>query len=118
MILDEQIIEIENYCREHGVTREQRIKETGIDRNQYYRIKKKLIEENNNLTSGKFLQLSSTGEIFQQGEMFPIKKKKSSKSTPASASYLTIEIRNEKGAAMRIQGELGAEQLREIMSVM
>jgi hypothetical protein len=73
-----------------------------------------MISESQDLSSGKFLQISPAGEFKQ---VIMTSRKKSTKNS-SGTSYITIEFRNEQGAAMRIQGELGAEQLREIMSIM
>lgn len=114
MVTEEQILEIETYCRENKVSRSSRLESLGISHNQYYWAKRKMISESQDLSSGKFLQLSPDGEFKQ---VILTNKKKSTK-TSTGTSFLTIEFRNEQGTALRIQGELGAEQLREIMSIM
>lgn len=81
------------------------------------RQKRKLLSDSNDLSNGKFLQLNSNGEFTSAMQQFPLKRKKRSE-REIRTSFLTIELRNERGAAMRIQGEIGAEQLREIMTIM
>lgn len=117
MLTTEQIIEIESYCREHNISRKRRLKELNIDPNHFYRQKRKLASTNNDLSSGKFLQLNANGAFTSLSQQPQLKRKKGAE-TPLNMSFLTIELRNERGAAMRIQGEISAEQLREIMSIM
>ena len=114
MVTEEQVLEIETYCRDNNVSRASRLESLGIKANQYYWAKRKMLSESADLSSGKFLQLSPDGEFRQT--IMP-GRKKSSKNASGS-SYITIEFRNGQGSAMRIQGELGPEQLREIMSIM
>jgi len=119
MLTQEQVMEIEHYCRDHNVSRKSRLKELKIEPNHFYRQKRKLLSDSNDLSNGngKFLQLNSNGEFASAMQQFPLKRKKRSE-REIRTSFLTIELRNERGAAMRIQGEIGAEQLREIMTIM
>ena len=41
----EQVIEIERYCSEHGITRKQRIEELGLSHTVYYYTRGLLSEE-------------------------------------------------------------------------
>lgn len=114
---EEQVIEIERYCRDHNVSRKSRLKELNIDPNHFYRLKRKLFSNSNDLMNGKFLQLNANGEFSSSVQQIPPKGKKGIEAG-VRTSFLTIELRNERGAAMRIQGEISAEQLREIMATM
>lgn len=117
MLTEEQVIEIEQYCRDHNVSRIRRLKELNIEPNHFYRQKRKLLSDSNDLSNGKFLQLNANGEFSSPVQQFQPKRKKGSEAG-IRMSFLTIELRNERGAAMRIQGEMSAEQLREIMTIM
>ncbi|MEA4868959.1 hypothetical protein SDC9_100764 [bioreactor metagenome] len=117
MLTEEQVIEIEHYCHDHNVSRKSRLKELNIDPNHFYRLKRKLLSDSNDLSNGKFLQLNANGEFASAVQQFTLKRKKGSE-VGIRTSFLTIELRNERGKAMRIQGEMSAEQLREIMTIM
>jgi hypothetical protein len=75
------------------------------------------IHDSNDLSNGKFLQINANGKFASAVQQFPQKRKKGSE-VVIRTSFLTIELRNEHGTAMRIQGEMSAEQLREIMTIM
>ena len=117
MLTEEQVIEIEHYCHDHNVSRKSRLKELNIDPNHFYRLKRKLLSDSNDLSNGRFLQLNANGEFASAVQQFPQKREKGSE-VGIRKSFLTIELRNEHGTAMRIQGEMSAEQLREIMTIM
>ena len=53
----EQVIEIERYCDEHGITRKQRIAELGLSESAYYYTHGLLSEEE--LHGGQFLPIMS-----------------------------------------------------------
>ena len=63
MLTEEQVIEIEHYCHDHNVSRKSRLKELNIDPNHFYRLKRKLLSDSNDLSNGKFLQLNANGEF-------------------------------------------------------
>lgn len=117
MLTREQILEIDQYCQEHKVSQQQRLNELGIGRHQFYVWKRKyrLEDEAGNTPCG-FVQLRPGGE-FMPSSMPPAKT--SGKRKGASSmqeSFLTVEIRTSSGTAMRIQGNMTAAHLHEIIS--
>lgn len=117
MITEDQILEIERYCTEHQVTQKERLATLGINRNVFYRSKKKLLEQHGNVEDGHFLQVNSNGVFMAPPQPNKSKSKKATKES-ASSSYLTIELRSERGTALRVQGEMTPDQLREIMAIL
>lgn len=117
MLTEDQILEVEQYCSLHQISKKQRLDELSINPNEYYRLKRKMISQSNDLSSGKFLQMTPSGN-FTLSTQSPLTKRKKSVDPGTQVSFLTIEVRNERGSAMRIQGDLSVDQLREIMTIM
>ena len=118
MLTREQILEIDNYCQEHKVSQQSRLDELGIGRHQYYIWKRKYRQEDEHGASpGGFVQLRPGGE-FVPSMMPPAKTSGKGKAASGSSaeSFLTVEIRTSSGTAIRIQGNMTAAHLYEIIS--
>ena len=119
MLTREQILEIDSYCAEHGVTCQSRLDELQIPRHQYFRWKRKyrLEDESGPSQDGSFVQLSPGGP-FMSPMMSPARTpgKAKGKAFTEEQGFLTIELRMASGTAMRIQGSMTAAHLREIIS--
>ena len=70
----EQVIEIERYCDEYGITRKQRIDELGLSRTAYYYTRGLLSEEE--LQGGQFIPIMSGSGLMQTASM-PVGSKRS-----------------------------------------
>lgn len=60
-VLKEQVIEIDRYCDEHGITRKRRIDELGLSRTAYYHTRGLLFEEE--LQGGQFIPIMSSSKL-------------------------------------------------------
>ena len=117
MMTREQILEIDQYCEEHGISLQSYFDEHGIARHQYFIWKRKYRQQDEQTSDpGGFVQLQPGG-TFVPSKMAPAKTSGKSKAVnEAPESYLTVDIRTASGTAMRIQGRMTAAHLREIMS--
>lgn len=120
MITREEVLAIEEYCAEHKVTHKARLAELGIQFWDFYKAKKKYREEDSMDTRpGQFVQLSS-------GRCVPSKMpaartvgragKQDRQSSGKAESYLTIELQTRCGTAMRIQGMMTPDYIKELIS--
>ena len=121
MITREEVLSIEEYCAEHKVTHKARLAELGIQFWDFYKAKKKYREEDSSSgdSSGQFIQLSSGRCV--PGRMpaarTPGRAGKQEKQTSARLeSYLTIELQTRCGTAMRIQGMMTPDYIKELIS--
>ena len=121
MITREEVLSIEEYCAEHKVTHKARLAELGIQFWDFYKAKKKYREEDSSSgdSSGQFIQLSSGRCV--PGRMpaarTPGRAGKQEKQTSARLeSYLTIELQTRCGTAMRIQGMMTPDYIKELLS--
>ena len=123
MITREEVLAIEEYCAEHKVTHKARLAELGIQFWDFYKAKKKYREEDSMDTMdtgpGQFVQLSSGRCV--PGRMpaarTPGRAGKQEKQTSARPeSYLTIELQTRCGTAMRIQGMMTPDYIKELIS--
>lgn len=120
MLTREQILAVQTYCSEHKVSLESRLGELKIDKSQFYRWQRKYRKEEEQVIgpeSGSFVQLSPGGP-FMSPMMPPARTpgKVKGKAGTEEQSFLTIELRTASGTAMRIQGNMTAAHLREIIS--
>jgi len=117
MMTREEILEIDQYCQEHRISYKQRLEELEIPFWNFYKAKKKYRLEDESSNAGEFVQL--TPGSFASGIM-PVRnvhnRKSATRSETTSESYLTIEMRTPKGIALRIQGNMTAAHLRELIS--
>lgn len=104
----EQVIEIDRYYDEHGITRRQRIDELGLSCTAYYYTRGLLSEEE--LHGGQFIPIMSGSGLMQTAPM-PVgwsRRKQASMQT----ELMTIEVRTSSGVEMRLTGNFSAEMLR------
>ncbi len=121
MLTRTEILELEHYCKEHGVTRMQRLKECGIKRSTYYRNKLIYRQVDSQLAEksevGEFIELPSQPGIMQPSFIPPKETHKNTDvKSPQDGSYLVIEIQTEGGVSMRIQGSMTPSHIKELMS--
>jgi len=120
MLTREQILDVQTYCAEHKVSQGVRLDELKIDKSQFYRWQRKYRredEQGRTPESGAFVQLAPGGP-FMSPAMSPARTSGKAKARGGSEeqSFLTIELRTASGTAMRIQGNMTAAHLREIIS--
>lgn len=108
----EQVIEVERYCDEHGITRKQRIDELGLSHTAYYYTRSLLSEEE--IHGGQFLPIMSGAGLVPVASMPTARSRK--KSASVQTEPMTIEVRTSSGAEMRLMGNFSAEMLRTILS--
>ncbi len=107
----EQVIEIERYCDEHGITRKQRIDELDLSYTAYYYTRGLLSEEE--LHGGQFIPIMSGSGLMQTTSM-PVGRSRR-KQASVQTELMTIEVRTSSGAEMRLTGNFSAEMLRTIL---
>ena len=107
----EQVIEIERYCDEHGITRKQRIDELGLNRTAYYYTRGLLSEEE--LQGGQFIPIMSSSGPMPAVSM-PVGRSRR-KHASVQTELMTIEVRTVSGAEMRLTGNFSTEKLRAIL---
>lgn len=113
MLTREEIEKIDRECAEQHLTQQEYLSRHGIARHNYYRWKRRYKEEDGqSLVPAGFVPLMpGTSQPVRSGG----KVRKSSKSSSESESFLSIEIRTSGGSAMRIQGNMTAAHLRELI---
>ena len=120
MLTREEILTIEDYCAEHKISYKTRLAELQVPLWDFYKAKKKYREEDSIDTGpGQFVQLSSGRCV--PGRMpaarTPGRAGKQEKQTSARPeSYLTIELQTRCGTAMRIQGMMTPDYIKELIS--
>ena len=100
----EQVIEIERYCDEHGITRKQRIDELGLSHTAYYDTRGLLSEEE--LHGGQFIPIMSGSGLMQTASM-PVGRSRR-KQASVQTELMTIEVGTSSGAEMRLTGNFSA----------
>ena len=120
MLTREEVLSIEDYCSENKITHKARLEELGIHFWDFYKAKKKYREEDSSAEKpGQFIQLSSgrcvPGKI--PAARTPGRAGKQEKQTSSRPeSYLTIELQTRCGTAMRIQGMMTPDYIKELIS--
>ena len=107
----EQVIEIERYCDEHGITRKQRISELGLSLTAYYYTRGLLSEEE--LNGGHFIPIMS-GSGLMQAATKPVGRSRR-KQASVQTELMTIEVRTSSGTEMRLTGNFSVDMLRTIL---
>ena len=107
----EQVIEIERYCDEHGITRKQRIEELGLSYTAYYYTRGLLSEEE--LHGGHFTPIISGSDLIQAATK-PVGRSRR-KQASVQTELMTIEFRTSSGAEMRLTGSFSVDMLRTIL---
>lgn len=104
----QQVIEVERYCDEHGITRAQRIEELGLSRPSYYYTRGLLSEEE--IRGGQFVPIMS--DSYSTSKSTPKSKKRNA---ALLTEPMTIEVRTPSGVEMRLIGNVSVEMLRTIL---
>ena len=107
----EQVIEIERYCDEHGITRKQRIEELCLSHTAYYYTRGLLSEEK--IHGGQFIPIMSGSGLMQAASMPVVRSRR--KQASGQTELMTIEVRTSSGAEMRLSGNFSAEMLRTVL---
>ena len=115
MLTRKEIAEIVQYCKENGVTYKSRLKEIGISEWRFYESKRRYAEaQASERESGEFLQLVRGNNSFPEPVLTNRKAGKSRKSGYESIA-MSIEMRTQTGAVLRIQGNLDATMIQAII---
>lgn len=107
----DQVIEIEHYCNEHGITQKQRIEELGLSHTAYYYTRGLLSEEE--LHGGLFIPIMPDFGLMQVSSM-PVGRSRR-KQTSVQTELMTMEVRTSSGVGMRLSVNFSAEMLRTIL---
>ena len=115
MLTREEIETIDRACAEQHVSQQEYLDSHGIAKHQYYRWKRRYKEEDEqSLVPAGFVPMMPGTD---SAPTMPRPKSKGRQNKPQDQeSFLTVEIRSSCGSAMRIQGNMTAAHLREIIS--
>lgn len=115
MLTREEIETIDRVCAEQHISQQEYLDSHGIARHQFYRWKRRYKEEDEqSLVPAGFVPMMP-GSVPAPTMPQPKGRGKQSK-LQDQESFLTVEIRTSCGSAMRIQGNMTANHLREIIS--
>ena len=115
MLTREEIAELVQYCKEHGVSYKSRLKEIGIPEWRFYESKRRYAEaQASERESGEFHQLVRGNDSFPEPVRTNRKSGKGRKSGSESIA-MSIEMRTQTGAVLRIQGNLDAAMVQAII---
>ncbi len=104
----EEIAAIDRECEEQHISQQDYLESHGIAKHQYYRWKRRYRDEDEQ-------SLVPAGFVPMMPGAAPIQSAPTQKPQDQE-SFLTVEIRTSCGSAMRIQGNMTAAHLREIIS--
>ena len=114
MMTREEIAAIDRECEEQHISQQEYLEKHGIARHQYYRWKRRYREEDaQSLVPAGFVPMMPGPAPTVPAQK---SKGKQQKLQQEQESFLTVEIRTSCGSAMRIQGNMTAAHLREIIS--
>ena len=114
MMTREEIAAIDRECEEQHISQQEYLEKHGIARHQYYRWKRRYREEDaQSLVPAGFVPIMPGPAPTVSAQK---SKGKQQKLQQEQESFLTVEIRTSCGSAMRIQGNMTAAHLREIIS--
>ena len=110
----EEIAAIDRECEEQHISQQEYLESHGITRHQYYRWKRRYREEDErSLVPAGFVPMMPGAAPAQS---VPAQRTKGTQQkSQDQESFLTVEIRTSCGSAMRIQGNMTAAHLREII---
>ena len=115
MLTREEIAEIVQYCKEKGVSYKSRLKEIGIAEWRFYESKRRYAEaQASERESGEFLQLVRGNDSFPEPVLTDRKTGKGRRSGQESIP-MSIEMRTQTGAVLRIRGNLDAAMIQAII---
>lgn len=111
----EEIAAIDRECEERHISRQEYLDSHGIAGHQYYRWKRRYRKEDEEspVPAGFVPVMPGAAQVH------PVPSRKSrgkQQKSQDQESFLTVEIRTSCGSAMRIQGNMTAAHLREIIS--
>jgi len=116
MMTREEIAAIDRECEEQHISLQDYLESHGIAKHQYYRWKRRYREEDEqSLVPAGFVPMMP-GPASAQTIPTQKPRGKQQKLQQDQESFLTVEIRTACGSAMRIQGNMTAAHLREIIS--
>ena len=109
----EEIAAIDRECEEQHISQQECLEKHGITKHQYYRWERRYGEEDEQtLVPARFVPMMPG-----PAPSVPAQKSKGKQQKQQEQeSVLTVEIRTSCGSAMRIQGNMTAAHLREIIS--
>lgn len=116
-MIREEVAEIVTYCKDHQVTYKSRLAELNILVWRFYDSKSRYAEKQSsgNQSQGTFIEQPQNG-TFIPVSSFVAQSGCKSKGEP-SLDFKSIEIRTSSGNAIRIQGELSAQELPDQLSL-
>ena len=115
MMTREEIAAIDRECEEQHISQQEYLDSHGIAKHQYYRWKRKYREEDEQtlVPAGFIPMMPGTTPV----QSVPAQRSKGKQQKAQDQeSFVTVEIRTSCGSAMRIQGNMTAAHLREIIS--
>ena len=116
MLTREEIAEIVQYCKEKGVSYKSRLKEIGIAERRFYESKRRYAEaQASERESGEFLQVVRGNDSFPEPVLTDRKTGKGRKSGQEPIP-MSIEMRTQTGAVLRIRGNLDADTVSKSVS--
>lgn len=111
----EEIAAIDRECEERHISQQEYIDSHGIARHQYYMWKRRYRKEDEeSLVAAGFVPMMPGS-----AQVHPVPSQKSmgkQQKSQDQESFLTVELRTSCGSSMRIQGNMTASHLREIIS--
>ncbi|MCM1177636.1 MAG: hypothetical protein NC335_07815 [Bacteroides sp.] len=117
MMTREEILSLEEYCAEHGLSHKKRLEELGIPFWNFYRARQKYRKaDGQEAYPGQFILLSPVRHVPQTMPPARTAVKPATPTEEKSGSYLTIELQTRTGTAMRIQGVLTPAHLSELIA--
>ena len=115
MMTRDEIAAIDRECEEQHISQQEYLDSHGIAKHQYYRWKRRYREEDEqSLVPAGFVPMMPGAA--QSQPIPPQKSRGKQQKSQDQESFLTVEIRTSCGSAMRIQGNMTAAHLREIIS--
>ena len=115
MLTGEEIAEIVQYCKEKGVSYKSRLKEIGIAEWRFYESKRRYAEaQASERESGEFLQLVRGNDSFPEPVLTDRKTGRGRRSGQEPIP-MSIEMRTQTGAVLRIRGNLDAAMIQAII---
>jgi len=116
MMTREEIAAIDRECEEQHISQQDYLESHGIAKHQYFRWKRRYREENEqSLVPAGFVPMMP-GPVPAQSIPAQKNRGKQQKLQQDQETFQTVEIRTSSGSAMRIQGNMTAAHLREIIS--
>lgn len=113
-----EVTSVVEYCEEHNISFKERLTALEIPSWRFYEAKSFYTNADRLSGSGEFLNIPSgvspRCQTYQQGPKRDHHKKPQAPS-PLEASSLSVELQTPGGTLMRIQGEMSASVLKEII---